>query len=90
MDVNSHLFVLNSGGEHGDDAQRESAETEVQTETTLFIFQRFKTKTINHSPVSLSPSASSLIPVPPVSQWHDHASVVSISTPTCFTAWLLF
>ncbi|XP_049897288.1 P2R1A-PPP2R2A-interacting phosphatase regulator 1 isoform X3 [Epinephelus moara] len=26
-------------------------------------------------------SASSLIPVPPVSQWHNHTSVVSISTP---------
>eukprot|EP00064_Thunnus_orientalis_P018590 superscaffoldBa00004333_g18693 len=35
-------------------------------------------------------SASSLIPVPPVSQWHDHASVVSIFTPAALPPDFLF
>lgn len=74
--------MVNIGGEHGDDAQRESAEAEVHS--VYITLQQSDVQTRNKSLINssfLCPSSSSLIPVPPVSQWHDHASVVSISTP---------
>jgi len=81
MEAESSSLCLLTGGEHGNDAQRESASTEV-TQLHISPSVSFSLNQLLFTiPLFPSPSPSSLIPVPPVSQWHDHASVVSASTP---------
>lgn len=72
----SVCVCFTSGGEHGDDAQRDSAETRVIQKLCFYLWG------LNEQSVTLclSSSPSSLVPVPPVSQWHNHTSVVSFST----------
>lgn len=75
--------MFDAGGGYGHGSQRESAEAKVQ-QPSQSVTQRPRPSSLlcTVTPdicVLLVSSASSLIPIPPVSQWHERTSEVSVS-----------